>query len=56
MLPEEILGVICRGLAVNSQTMEKNVSPDLVMVGAMLPQIHIALLEVLDCLIMWSVF
>ena len=56
MLPDEILGVICRGLAVNSQTMEKNVSPDLVMVGAMLPQIHIALLKVLDCLIMWSVF
>jgi hypothetical protein len=52
VLPDEILGVICRGLAVNSQTMGKNVSPDLVMVGAMLPQIHIALLKVLDCLIM----
>lgn len=56
MLPDEILGVICRGLAVNSQTMGKKVSADLLMVGAMLPQIHIALLKVLDCLIIWSVF
>ena len=56
MLPDEILGVICRGLAVNSQTMGKKASADLLMVVAMLPQIHIALLKVLDCLIIWSVF
>lgn len=56
VLPDEILGVICRGLAVNSHTMGKKVSADLLMVGAVLPQIHIALLKVLDSLIIWSVF
>jgi hypothetical protein len=56
VLPDEILGVVCRGLAVTSHTMGKKVSPDLLMVGAMLPQIHISLLKVLDSLIAWSVF
>lgn len=55
MLPDEIFGVVCRGLAVTSHTMEKKVSTDLLMVGAMMPQIHVALLKVLDSLIMWSV-
>lgn len=56
VLPDEILAVICRGLAVNSHTMGKKMSADLLMVGAMLPQIHTALLKVLDSLIIWSVF
>jgi hypothetical protein len=55
VLPDEILGVVCRGLAVTSHTMGKKVSADLLMVGAMLPQIHISLLKVLDSLIAWSV-
>jgi hypothetical protein len=56
VLPDEILGVICRGLAVTSYAMEKKVSTDLLMVGAMLPQTHVALLKVMDSLIIWSVF
>jgi hypothetical protein len=56
VLPDEILGIICRGLAVASHTMGKKVSTDVLMVGAMLPQIHVALLKVLDSLITWSVF
>lgn len=56
VLPGEISGIVCRGLAVTSHTMGKKVSADLLMVGAMLPQIHIALLKVLDSLITWSVF
>jgi hypothetical protein len=55
VLPEEILGVVCRGLAVTSHAMENKVSPDLLMIGAMLPQIHVALLKVLDSLIIWLV-
>lgn len=51
VLPDEILGIVCRGLAVTSHTMGKKVSADLLMVGAMLPQIHVALLKVLDSLI-----
>jgi hypothetical protein len=55
VLPDEILEVVCRGLAVTSHTMGKKVSTDLLMVGAMLPQIHVTLLKVLDSLIIWSV-
>jgi hypothetical protein len=53
VLPDEVLGIVCRGLAVTSHTMGKKVSADHLMVGAMLPQIHVSLLKVLDSLIAW---
>ncbi|KAJ4429172.1 hypothetical protein ANN_26175, partial [Periplaneta americana] len=51
VLPDVILGLVCRGLGVNSHTLGKKVSTDLLMVGAMLPQIHVSLLNIVDALI-----
>ncbi|KAJ9601633.1 hypothetical protein L9F63_000241 [Diploptera punctata] len=51
VLPDAILGVVCRGLAVNNRSLGKKISPDVLMISAMLPQLHITMLRLLDSLV-----
>lgn len=50
--PGSILSLISRGLAVNCTTLSKNLITDNVAIGALLPQIHVALFRLLDTLIL----
>lgn len=49
--PSKILGLIARGLAVNCDTLGSNAIIDNIVVGSLLPVIHIRLLELLQALI-----
>lgn len=50
--PAKILGLISRGLAVNCNTLSINQIVDNIIVGFFLPEIHVALFELLDSLIL----
>lgn len=52
ILPARVLALISRGLAVNCTTLAKNLITDNIAVGALVPQLHIALFQLLDALIL----
>lgn len=49
--PAKILGLISRGLAVNCTTLAANLITDNIAVGALLPEMHVALFGLLDAMI-----
>lgn len=52
IIPTKILALVSRGLAVNCATLSKNLITDNIAVGALIPQIHVALFQLLDALIL----
>lgn len=54
--PERIIAVITRGLGVTCQTLSRNTITDNIAVGTLLPQIHVALFNLLDTLILLYVY
>lgn len=52
VLPSRLLSLISRGLAVNCTTLAKNLITDNIAVGALVPQLHVGLFQLLDSLIL----
>lgn len=50
--PGLVFSIIARGLAVNCATLAKNAITDNIAVGAVLPQVHVALFRLLDSMIL----
>lgn len=50
--PGAVFSIIARGLAVNCATLSKNAITDNIAIGAVLPQVHVALFRLLDSLIL----
>lgn len=50
--PAKILGLISRGLAVNCSTLSINLIIDNIIVGALLPELHVSLFKLLESLIL----
>lgn len=51
-MPAKILSLISRGLAVNCSTLASNLITDNIVMGALLPALHVSLFRLLDAMIL----